>query len=63
MIFDRTLVRFRRDLLYRLQSCVVSVIMSGFTLISNLHCLSFFGGRGIDMAVDRAPIRDRWGSA
>ena len=34
-----------------------------FILISNLRCLSFFGGGGIDMAVDRAPIRNRRGLA
>ena len=30
-------------------------------LVDNLRCLSFFGGGGIDMAVDRVPIRNRWG--
>ena len=34
-----------------------------FILVGNLYCLSFFGGGGIDMAVDRTPIRNRWGLA
>ena len=33
------------------------------TLTGNFHCLSFFGSGGIDMAVDRIPIRNRWGLA
>ena len=34
-----------------------------FTLVGNLYYLSFFGGKGVDMAVDRIPIRNRWGLA
>ena len=30
-----------------------------FTLAGTLYYLSFFGGEDIDMAVDRAPIRNR----
>ena len=63
MIFDRTLVRFRKDLLYKLQSYVVNMIISGSTLIGNLYCLNFFGGEGVDIAIDKTPIRDRWGLA
>ena len=29
------------------------------TLAGTLHYLSFFGGGGIDMAIDRIPIRNR----
>ena len=29
------------------------------TLVGNLYCLSFFGGKDIDMAIDRIPIRNR----
>ena len=32
-------------------------------LVGNLYYLSFFGGEDIDMAVDRVPIRNRWGLA
>ena len=31
------------------------------TLVGNLYYFSFFGGGGIDMAIDRVPIRNRWG--
>ena len=37
MIFDRTPVRFRRDLLYKLLFCVVSVIISGSTLAGDCN--------------------------
>ena len=30
-----------------------------FTLVGIFYCLSFFGGGGIDMAVNRVPIRNR----
>ena len=28
-------------------------------LVGNLYYFSFFGGKGIDMAIDRVPIRNR----
>ena len=34
------------------------MIMSSFTLVNNLYCLSFFEGGNVDMAVDKAPIRN-----
>ena len=30
-----------------------------FILVGTLHYLSFFGGKDVDMAVDRTPIRNR----
>ena len=30
-------------------------------LVDNLYCLSFFGNKNIDITIDRAPIRNRWG--
>ena len=44
MIFDRTPVRFRKDLLYKSQFYVVNITMSGSILINNLHYISFFEG-------------------
>ena len=63
MIFDRILIRFRRDLLHKLQSYIVSIIISGSILASNLHYFSFFGGEDVDMAIDRTSIRNHWGLA
>ena len=57
MIFDRILIRFRRDLLYRSLFCVIKMIMSGFILISDLYYISFFGGGVFDMAFGRIPSR------
>ena len=39
------------------------MIMSGFTLVNNLHYFSFFGDKNIDIVIDKAPIRNRWGLA
>ena len=32
-------------------------------LTDNLYYLSFFGGKDIDITIDKTPIRNRWGSA
>ena len=32
------------------------------TLTDTLHYLSFFGSGGVDITIDKAPIRNRWGS-
>ena len=57
MIFDRTLVGFRKDLLYRSLSYIVNMIISGFTLINDFHYISFFGSKASDMAFNRTPNR------
>ena len=31
------------------------------TLIGIFYYFSFFGGEDVDMAIDRIPIRNRWG--
>ena len=57
MTFDKTPVRFRRDLPHRSLSYVVSMTMSGSTLAGDLHYISFFGGEASDMAFGKTPSR------
>ena len=57
MIFDRILVRFRKDLSYRSLFYVVNIIISGSTSTGDFHYISFFGGEASDMAFDKIPSR------
>ena len=57
MIFDRTLVRFRKDLLYKSLFYIISIIISGSTLADDFHYISFFGGKAFDIIFDKTPSR------
>ena len=53
MIFDRTLIRFRRDLLYKSLSYIINIIISGFILINDFYYISFFGNKTFDIVYGR----------
>ena len=55
MIFDKTLIRFRRDLLYRSLFYIINIIISGFTLISDFYYISFFESKVFDIIFDKIP--------
>ena len=57
MIFDRILIRFRKDLLYRSLFYIVNMIISGFTLADDFYYINFFEGKASDIAFDRTPNR------
>ena len=57
MIFDRILIRFRRDLLYRSLSYIVNIIISGSTLVGDLYYISFFENKASDITFDKTPNR------
>ena len=57
MIFDKILIRFRKDLLYKSLSYIINKIISGFILVNDFYYISFFGGKISDIIFDRIPSR------
>ena len=57
MIFDRILVRFRKDLLYKSLFYIINMIISGFILVSDFYYISFFKNKISDIIFDKTPSR------
>ena len=57
MIFDKTLVRFRKDLLYKSLFYIVNIIISGFILVSDFYYISFFENKVFNIIFDKTPSR------
>ena len=57
MIFDRTLVRFGKNLLYKSLFYIINIIISGSTLISDLYYISFFENKASDIIFGKIPSR------
>ena len=57
MTFDKTLIRFRKDLLYKSLFYIVSILLSGFILIDDFYYISFFGNKAFDIIFDKSPSR------
>ena len=53
MIFDRILIRFRRNLLYKSLFYIINVIISGSILINDFYYISFFGNKASDIAFNK----------
>ena len=57
MIFDKTFIRFRKDLLYKSLFYIINMIISGLILADDFYYISFFGGKTSDMVFDKTPNR------
>ena len=57
MIFDKILVRFSKDLLYKSLFYVVNIIISGSTLVSDFYYISFFENKASDIIFDKTSNR------
>ena len=57
MIFDRILIRFRKDLLYKSLFYIINIIISGFILAGDFHYINFFENKVFDIIFDKIPSR------